>query len=115
MATVFFPGAPASALPALPPVTTTTGSNTLPSAIFPPLLPPGVHPNSPNTPVVPPVATPEPGNVHFPLAGIVMIAVLVGLTLAAQWLRPDSASIFELPSSEGNNLEHIRKRSARFA
>jgi hypothetical protein len=76
----FVPGAPASAL--LPPgSTTTTGANTPPQAIFPPLLPPGVHPNSPNTPVVPPVSTPEPGTFTFLFAGIVMIAVLVGLTL----------------------------------
>jgi hypothetical protein len=77
----FFPGAPASAFPALPPGSTTTGTNTPPPAIFPPLLPPGVHPNSPNTPVVPPVATPEPGTFTFLFAGIAMIAVLVGLTL----------------------------------
>ncbi len=77
----FFPGAPASALPALPPGFTTSGANTPPQAIFPPLLPPGVHPNSPNTPVVPPVSTPEPGTFTFLFAGIVMIAVLVGLTL----------------------------------
>jgi hypothetical protein len=78
----FFPGAPASALPALPPGSTTTpGAHTPPAAIFPPLLPPGVHPNSPNTPAVPPVATPEPGTFTFLFAGIAMIAVLVGLTL----------------------------------
>jgi hypothetical protein len=77
----FFPGAPASALPALPPGSTTTGANTPPQAIFPPLLPPGVRPNSPNTPVVPPVSTPEPGTFTFLFAGIAMIAVLVGLTL----------------------------------
>jgi hypothetical protein len=78
----FFPGAPASALPALPPGSTTTpGSNTPPSAVFPPLLPPGVQPNSPNTPVVPPVSTPEPGTFTFLFAGIAMIAMLVGLTL----------------------------------
>jgi hypothetical protein len=79
----FFPGAPASALPALPPGSiTTTGANTPPQAIFPPLLPPGVHPNSPNTPVVvPPVSTPEPGTFTFLSAGIAMIAVIVGLTL----------------------------------
>ena len=77
----FFPGAPASALPALPPGSTTTGgANTPPPAVFPPLLPPGVHP-SPNTPVVPPVSTPEPGTLTFLFAGIVTIAVLVGLTL----------------------------------
>jgi hypothetical protein len=76
----FVPGAPASTL--LPPgSTTTTGANTPPQAIFPPLLPPGVPPNSPNTPVVPPVSTPEPGTFTFLFAGIVMIAVLVGLTL----------------------------------
>jgi hypothetical protein len=78
----FFPGASASALPALPPGSTTTpGANTPPPAIFPPLLPPGVHPNSPNTPVGPPVSTPEPGTFTFLFAGIAMIAVLVGLTL----------------------------------
>jgi hypothetical protein len=78
----FFPGASASALPALPPGSTTTpGANTPPPAIFPPLLPPGVHPNSPNTPVGPPVSTPEPGTFTFLFAGIAMIAVLVGVTL----------------------------------
>jgi hypothetical protein len=78
----FFPGAPASALPALPPGSTiSTGANTPPQAIFSPLLPPGVHPNSSNTPVVPPVSTPEPGTFTFLFAGIAMIAVLVGLTL----------------------------------
>jgi hypothetical protein len=78
----FFPGAPASALPALPAgSTTSTGANTPPPAIFPPLIPPGVHPNSPNTPVGPPVSTPEPGTFTFLFAGIAMIAVLVGLTL----------------------------------
>jgi hypothetical protein len=78
----FFPGAPASALPALPPGSTTAaGANTPPQAVFPPLLPPGVQPNSPNTPVLPPVSTPEPGTFTFLFAGIAMIAVLVGLTL----------------------------------
>jgi len=79
----FFPGAPASALPALPTGSTTTGSNTPPPAIFPPLLPPGVHSNSPNTPPPPPppVSTPEPSTFTFLFAGIAMIAVLVGLTL----------------------------------
>jgi hypothetical protein len=78
----FFPGAPASALPVLPPGSTTTpGANPPPQAVFPPLLPPGVHPNSPNTPVVPPVSTPEPGTFTFLFAGMVMIAALVGLTL----------------------------------
>src|SRR5258708_24298465 len=78
----FAPVEPASALPALPPrPTTTTGANTPPQAIFPPLLPPGAHPNSPNTPVVPLVSTPEPRTFTFLFAGIATIAVLGGLTL----------------------------------
>jgi len=76
----FFPGAPASAIPALPPGPTAT-SKTPPRPLFPPLLPPGVSPIIPNTPVIPPVPTPEPGTFTFLFAGATLIALIVGLTL----------------------------------
>jgi hypothetical protein len=76
-------GAPASAIPALPPGPT-SGSNTPPPAVLPSILLPGVPPITPNiptTPPPPPVATPEPGTLVFLFAGMTIVALLVGLTL----------------------------------
>ncbi len=88
----FFPGVPASALPALSqgPI---AASKTPAPPLFPPLLPPGVPPITPNTPghppglppvippVIPPISTPEPGTFTFLFAGATLIALFVGLTL----------------------------------
>jgi hypothetical protein len=75
----FFSG-PANAIPALPPGPA-AASKTLPPPLFSPLLPPGVPPIIPNTPVIPSVPTPEPGTFTFLFAGATLIALFVGLTL----------------------------------
>jgi hypothetical protein len=84
----FFPGVPASALPALSQDPIAASKAPAPP-LFPPLLPPGVPPITPNTPgkppvippVVPPISTPEPGTFAFLFAGATLIALFVGLTL----------------------------------
>jgi hypothetical protein len=86
----FFPGAPASALPAVssPGGLPSTGPNTPPNAVLPPILFPGVPPRTPGIPTPPPpppppppVATPEPGTLVFLFAGSTIITVLLGFTL----------------------------------
>jgi len=76
----FFPGVADGAIPALP-LGPTPGSKTAPPGLFPPLLPPGVSPFIPNTPVIPPVSTPEPGAFTFLFAGAAFVILFVGLAL----------------------------------
>jgi len=76
----FFPGVPDGAIPALP-TGPNPGSKTPPPGLFPPLLPPGVPPFIPNTPVIPPVSTPEPGTFTFLLAGAAFVILFAGLAL----------------------------------
>jgi hypothetical protein len=76
----FFPGVPDGAIPALPtgPI---PGSQTPLPGVFPPLLPPGVPPFLPNTPVTPPVSTPEPDAFTFLFAGAAFLILFVSLAL----------------------------------
>ena len=76
----FFPGVADGAIPALP-LGPTPGSKTAPPGLFPPLLPPGVSPFIPNTPVIPPVSTPEPGAFTFLFAGAAFVILFAGLAL----------------------------------
>lgn len=75
-----FPGVPDGAIPALS-SGPNPGSKTPPPGLFPPLLPPGVAPFIPNTPVIPPVSTPEPGAFTFLFAGAAFVILLAGLAL----------------------------------
>ena len=76
----FFPGVADGAIPALP-LGPTRGSKTAAPGLFPPLLPPGVSPFIPNTPVIPPLSTPEPGGFTFLFAGAAFVILFVGLAL----------------------------------
>ena len=76
----FFPGVADGAIPALP-LGPTPGSKTAAPGLFPPLLPPGVSPFIPNTPVIPPVSTPEPGAFTLLVAGAAFVILFVGLAL----------------------------------
>ncbi len=76
----FFPGVPDGAIPALP-TGPNPGSKTPSPGLFPPLLPPGVPPFIPNTPVIPPVSTPEPGAFTFLFAGAAFVILLASLAL----------------------------------
>ena len=76
----FFPGVADGAIPALP-LGPTPGSKTAPPGLFPPLLPPGVSPFIPNTLLIPPVSTPEPGAFTFLFAGAAFVILFVGLAL----------------------------------
>jgi len=76
----FFPSVPDGAIPALP-TGPNPGTKTPPPGLFPPLLPPGVTPFIPNTPVITPVSTPEPGAFTFLFAGAAFLILLASLAL----------------------------------
>lgn len=72
----FFPVPPANALPPGP-----RGSNAALSPVFPPILLPGVPPLTPESPVTPPVSTPEPGSLALLAAGAALISLLATLAV----------------------------------
>jgi hypothetical protein len=76
----FFPGVPDGAIPALP-TGPNPGSKIPLPGLFPPLFPPGVPPFIPNTPVIPPVSTPEPSAFTFLFAGAAFVILLASLAL----------------------------------